>query len=238
MKRYLGVNIDHIATIREARGTKYPSVLDAAALAIDGGAGQITVHLREDRRHIQDRDVYDLKKSISVPLNLEMAASSEIVEIALSVKPHTATLVPEKREELTTEGGLDCIAGREILIEVVRRLKLGGISVSLFIDPEISQIQAAKGLEADAIELHTGAYCGAKGAEMQKAELTKLKEAAVHAEKLGFRVCAGHGLNYENTAAVVECIPEIVEYNIGHAIVARAVFVGLKKAVEEMTALI
>lgn len=233
----LGINIDHVATIRQARGTSYPSVLQAAHLAISGGADQITIHLREDRRHIQDKDVYDLKKAISAPLNLEMAAEDEIVDIALDAKPAIATLVPEKRQELTTEGGLDCISNKQKLLEVIKRLAGGGIVVSLFIDPEKKQIEMARELNAAAVELHTGTYCGMAGGAGQKTELEKLKDAARLAKGLGLKVSAGHGLNYDNAAGVVSHIPEIVEYNIGHAIVARAVFVGLKKAVEEMASI-
>lgn len=235
---HLGVNIDHVATLRQARGTTYPSVLDAARESIAGGADQITIHLREDRRHIQDKDVVDLKKEISVPLNLEMAAEEEIINIAIEIKPHLATLVPEKRQELTTEGGLDLVANKAKIANAVSRLKAGGIQVNLFIDPESDQVNAASELGADSIELHTGKFCEAKDEATEKIELVKLKESSAQAKKLGLRVCAGHGLNYENTREVFENIPEIVEYNIGHAIIARAVFVGLKKAVSEMRNLV
>lgn len=234
----LGVNIDHVATIRQARGTTYPSIIEAALLAISGGADQITVHLREDRRHIQDRDVYDLKKVVSVPLNLEMAISKEIVDIAVDLRPSTATIVPEKREELTTEGGLDCIANRAELSLAVARLKKGGISVSLFIDPETSQVETAKELGAEVIELHTGRYCDSLNVDDKKNEFDKLRRSILLAKKLGLKVAAGHGLNYTNIDAVVKGIPEIEEYNIGHSIVARSIFVGLRSAVEEMAKLI
>lgn len=237
-KPTLGVNIDHVATIRQARGTPYPSLIDAAFMAVDGGADQITIHLREDRRHIQNRDPYELKKVLSVPLNLEMSAAEEIVKIALDLKPGVATLVPEKREELTTEGGLDCIANKNRLFDVVRHLRDGGIKVSLFIDPEKAQIEMSKELGADAIELHTGTYCELVDTSACERELNKLKEAAKLSQKLGLKVCAGHGLNYHNTAPAVRAIPEIVEYNIGHAIIARAVFVGLTNAVKEMKELL
>jgi len=233
-RRLLGVNIDHVATLREARHTTYPSVLDAAKEAITGGANQITIHLREDRRHIQDRDLSNIKDIISVPLNLEMSVCEEIVRIALNTKPKTATLVPEKREELTTEGGLDCIENKARLFDVVKRLQNESIVVSLFIDPEKEQVEMAKELGAYAIELHTGCYCEQTDIERQKKEFEKLKQASILAKDLGFKVCAGHGLNYENTRGVVLAIPEIVEYNIGHAIVARALFVGIKQAVHEM----
>jgi pyridoxine 5-phosphate synthase len=234
----LGVNIDHVATIRQARGTSYPSILDAASAVIKGGAGQITVHLREDRRHVVDQDVYDLKETISVPLNLEMAAEDEIVNIAIDVSPQTVTLVPEKRKELTTEGGLDCILNKDKLFKVIAKLKRTGIVVSLFLDPEVGQIEMAKEIGADAIELHTGTYCDAINPEARKSELGKLKEAAVLTKEMGLKVCAGHGLNYDNTALVVETIPEIVEYNIGHAIVAKAIFSGLAQATQEMKSLL
>lgn len=229
----LGINIDHIATIREARQTSYPSITEAAELAISGGADQITIHLREDRRHIQDKDVFNLKKELSVPLNLEMAAEDEIVGIAIEVKPRTSTLVPEKREELTTEGGLDCVANEAKLARVIEKLKRAQIEVSLFIDPNFEQVKMAHKLGAEAVELHTGSYCNCEGPQQTK-ELKILQESAKLAKELGFRVCAGHGLNYSNTGLIARSVPEFVEYNIGHAIVARAVFVGLYKAVQEM----
>ncbi len=230
----LGVNIDHVATLRQARGTTYPSIPKAAQLAIDGGADQITIHLREDRRHIQDQDLYDLKEILEVPLNLEMATEEDIVNVACDVKPATVTLVPEKREELTTEGGLDCIAHQKRLGEVIHRMHDAGINVSLFIDPVTEQLEMSKELAADAIELHTGSYCDAPDLTVQREELAKLQESAKQAKDLGFKVCAGHGLNLDNITEVVESIPEIVEYNIGHAIIARAVTLGLKMATKEM----
>ena len=231
----LGVNIDHVATLREARGTAYPSILKAAENAINGGADQITVHLREDRRHIQDHDIFDLKKNISVPLNLEMAAADEIVKIAVKLKPKTATLVPEKREELTTEGGLDCVSNKDRLKTVVGRLREAGIEVNLFIDPDIRQVEMAKELNATSIELHTGQYCELFDSSSDyKPLLDNLIASARLGREAGLKICAGHGLNYKNTEAVVKNIPEIKEYNIGHSIVARAVFVGLKDAVKEM----
>lgn len=235
--KYLGVNIDHVATLRQARGTTYPSILSAALCAIKGGADQITIHLREDRRHIQDEDVYKLKEAVNVPLNLEMAMSEEIINIALDVKPETVTLVPEKRRELTTEGGLDCIGNREKLKTLIRRMEGAGIGVSFFIDPERTQVEMAKELGAFAIELHTGSYCEAEG-EDADSELNKLIEAARLAKSLEFKVCAGHGLHYQNMKKVVTSVPEIVEYNIGHSIIARAVFTGIETAVKDMKNLI
>lgn len=234
----LGVNIDHVATLRQARESDYPSVTEAAIEAIKGGARQITIHLREDRRHIQDKDLYNIKKIISVPLNLEMGASSEIVKIALDAVPEIVTLVPEKRQELTTEGGLDCISNEEKLKAVINNFKKSGIQVSLFIDPEIKQIEKAKELGAGQVELHTGRYCEVFGEPAEKKCLSELKEAARRSKNLGLKVCAGHGLNYENVSAVVNNIPEIEEFNIGHSIISRAVFTGLREAVKEMNNLI
>lgn len=229
----LGVNIDHVATLRQARHTAYPSVLEAARSAARGGADQITVHLREDRRHIQDKDVFDLKKTIGIPLNLEMSIANEIVGIAADLRPDVATLVPEKREELTTEGGLDCKVSTGRIEDAVKRLKDAGIMVSLFIDPDPEQVKISKKIGADAVELHTGTYCDSSGPR-QAEELRCLKEAAHLARGLNLKVCAGHGLNYENIYQVVVSIPEFEEYNIGHSIIARAVFVGIEDAVREM----
>lgn len=229
----LGVNIDHVATIREARGTVYPEPVKAAHAAIRGGADQITVHLREDRRHIQDSDLNILKEEINVPLNLEMAASDEIVNIACKLKPATATLVPEKRNELTTEGGLK-VAENRALKKVVAALKDSGIKVSLFIDPELKEIEASWNLGIDTIELHTGSYCNAKSSDQETLELSRLKEAARAVKNLNLKVAAGHGIHYENIQRLVNEIPEIIEYNIGHSIVARAVFIGMEQAVREM----
>ncbi len=233
----LGVNIDHVATLRQARRTIYPDPLEAAEIAIKGGADQITIHLREDRRHIQDGDVERLKATIDVPLNLEMAAVGEITAIACRIRPATATLVPERREELTTEGGL-AVAGSADLKRCVNRLKEAGIAVSLFIDPHIPEVDASKEMGVDAVELHTGTYCGARGTQEVERELSRLKEAADHAAARGLKVAAGHGLHYDNVRRVVDSIRCIEEYNIGHAIVARAVFVGLEEAVREMKALL
>lgn len=236
--RCLGVNIDHVATLRQARGTLYPSVLTAATEAILGGADQITIHLREDRRHIQDHDVFEIREKISVPLNLEMAASREILNIAKEVRPKTATLVPEKRMELTTEGGLDCIKNSENLKEVISDLHASNIEVSLFLDPDIAQINMAKELGADTIEIHTGTYCNVKEPELAKIELEKIKTSAIRIAELNMRICAGHGLNYDNIKDVVDYVPQIQEYNIGHAIIAKSVFVGLKQAVVDIKKLI
>ncbi|GIW39713.1 MAG: pyridoxine 5'-phosphate synthase [Candidatus Binatia bacterium] len=228
----LGVNIDHVATVRQARRSTYPDILTAAALAERGGADGITVHLREDRRHIQDADVDALRRNVRTKLNLEMAPVPEMVEKACSVRPDDVCLVPERREELTTEGGLDVVGQRELLREVLRRLRATGIRVSLFVDPVPDQIRAARELEAEAVELHTGAYAEASG-EQRRHELERLRRAAAEARRLGLEVHAGHGLNLENVRPVA-AIPEVVELNIGHSIVARALFVGLEEAVREM----
>lgn len=231
----LGVNIDHVATIRQARQTLYPQPVKAALAAIRGGADQITIHLREDRRHIQDDDLSLIKREIgNVPLNLEMAAVREIVEIACCIRPATCTLVPERRKELTTEGGLDVATNKRVLAGIVDRLKQAGIVVSMFIDPETKQIAASEEIGANAVEFHTGAYCDAVGDVEAERELKRLSDAVRFTSRKPLKLCAGHGLNYENTARVVEALPEIVEYNIGHAIVARAVFVGMEEAVREM----
>jgi pyridoxine 5-phosphate synthase len=229
----LGVNIDHVATIRQARGTRYPDTVQAAALAEEAGADGITIHLREDRRHIQDRDVFLLKETLQTRMNFEMAVTDEMIGIAEKVQPAHCCLVPEKREELTTEGGLD-VAGQEQRInEACTRLANAGIEVSLFIDPEISQIDATLRCGAPVIELHTGAYAEAESSEEQMAELKRIREAASYAYKKGLVVNAGHGLNYHNVEQIAE-IPEMNELNIGHGIIARALFVGLKEAVSEM----
>ncbi len=234
----LGVNVDHVATIRQARRTAYPDPLAAAREAIRGGADQITIHLREDRRHIQDGDVARIKGSIDVPLNLEMAAVAGIVSIACELAPHTATLVPERREELTTEGGLDVASNVASLRPVVEELVGSGIAVSLFIDPDGEQVEASRALGADVVELHTGAFCDAREGGVRLAELERLMKAARQAKKAGLRVAAGHGINYENAGELARALPEVVEYNIGHAIVARALFVGMAEATREMKALI
>ncbi len=233
----LGVNIDHVATIREARKTIEPEPIYAAFLVQEALADGITVHLREDRRHIKDSDVYRIKRLIKIPLNLEMSLNEEIVEIALDVKPHQATLVPEKRQEITTEGGLNVVERRERITEVTQRLKEKGIIVSLFIDPDIKQIEESAKTGADAIELHTGNYANARTDKEREVELERLKEAAQRAKSLGLHVHAGHGLTYENVKPVA-AIEELEELNIGHSIIAKSVFVGIKEAVRMMKQLI
>jgi pyridoxine 5-phosphate synthase len=228
----LGVNVDHVATLRQARGTTYPDVVEAAALCEAAGAEGITVHLREDRRHIQDADVYDLRGSIRGSLNLEMANHPEIVAVALDVKPDEACLVPERREELTTEGGLDVVAQQGDLTETVAQLASAGIRVSLFIDPDPRQVEAAAAVRAPTIELHTGTFCDA-GDDAAQAELARLVRAAEQAHGLGLTVNAGHGINLANIGGVLT-MPHLHTLNIGHSIVARAVFVGLQEAVREM----
>ena len=233
----LGVNIDHVATVRQARGTSEPDPVAAAALAELAGADGITVHLREDRRHIQDRDVEILRQTVKPRLNLEMAPTDEMVGIALKIRPDSATFVPEKREELTTEGGLDVSLHRNLIKRQVELLHQGGIAVSLFIDPDLEQIKAAHRAGAGFVEIHTGAYCDALTEELRREELAKIDTAIRVARKLGLRVNAGHGLNYRNVAAVV-ALGGVEEFNIGHSIVARAVLVGLERAVREMLALL
>ncbi len=229
----LGVNIDHVATLREARGGVEPDILQAACDAVKGGADGITVHLREDRRHIQDKDVFLLKKKIDVPLNLEMSLNGEIVEIAKKVRPNQATIVPEKRRELTTEGGLDVIENFRKVKKVVRELKDKGIKVSLFIDPVVKQVEASFDAGADAVELHTGAYSEKFGRRGGLSELKKLFKAAKCVNLLGVQLNAGHGLNYVNVFDVLK-LPKLYELNIGHSVISRAVFVGLERAVSEM----
>ncbi|MHC4472469.1 MAG: pyridoxine 5'-phosphate synthase [Planctomycetota bacterium] len=229
----LGVNIDHVATVRQARGIDIPDPVAAAAIAELSGADGITVHLREDRRHIQDRDVRLLRETIKTKMNLELGNSEEIVAIALEVLPEDCCLVPERREEVTTEGGLDVVGQADALTETIVRLKEAGIRVSLFIDPEKPQLEASANVGADFVELHTGRYAEARGEVMRNEKLTELVTAAEAAVDLGLRVNAGHGLNYRNVVPV-SAIPEIEELNIGHAIIARAVLVGLDLAVREM----
>jgi len=233
----LGVNIDHVATVRQARGTIEPDPIAAAVLAELAGADGITVHLREDRRHIQDRDVEILRKTLKTRLNLEMAATDEMVGIALKILPDMVTLVPEKREELTTEGGLDVVLHRQFIKKQVDLLRQGGIAVSLFIDPDIEQIKASHRVGARYIEIHTGRYCEAHDEESRKAELAKIELAVRAALKVGLRVNAGHGLNYQNVEPVA-AIAGIEEFNIGHSIISRAVLVGMERAVRDMLALL
>jgi len=232
---HLGVNIDHVATVRQARGTSYPSVLDAALAAERGGASGITAHLREDRRHIQDCDIEALKGSIATKLNLEMAVSDEIVGLALRVLPADACIVPERREELTTEGGLSVAGNVERVGEVVDRLGSAGIRVSLFIDPDRREIDATLAIGAPVIELHTGAYAEATDREARDAELRRIAKAATYAAAEGLVVNAGHGLTLDNVAAIAR-LPELQELNIGHSIVARALMVGMEEATREMLA--
>jgi pyridoxine 5-phosphate synthase len=233
----LGVNIDHVATIRQARGIDIPDPVAAAMLAELAGAHGIVCHLREDRRHIQDRDLRILKETVKTHLNLEMAATEEMVKIALNAKPDMCTLVPERREELTTEGGLDVEGQASRLKEVVGELKSAGIVVSLFIDATMDQVKASERVAAQVVELHTGHYCDAKDAGSALEELGKLEDMAMAASKLGLRAAAGHGLNYRNVIPVA-AIPQIEELNIGHSIIARAVLVGIEAAVREMLDLI
>lgn len=232
----LGVNIDHIATLRQARRITYPDPIVAARMAQDAGADQITCHLREDRRHIQDGDVPQLLKAVDIPVNLEMAATAEMEAFALKHRPAKVTLVPERREELTTEGGLDVMTHRAVLGPMVAKLRQAGLFVSLFIDPDETALQCSHEIGADSVELHTGAYCDAAVTTRAK-ELERLAKASRRAKELGFFVAAGHGLNYENILPVKK-IPEIEEYNIGHSIVAHAVLVGWDRAVREMKALV
>jgi pyridoxine 5-phosphate synthase len=232
----LGVNIDHIATVRQARKTYEPDPVWASVLAELGGADCITVHLREDRRHIQDRDVRLLRETVTVKLNLEMACYPSIVDIARTIKPDQVTLVPERREEVTTEGGLDLLSNRQNVERTLKSLQDTGINVSLFLDPSPKQLAAAAELRVQAIELHTGSYALAKGIDRQS-ELIKLAEAGRLVRANGMRLHAGHGLNYQNVQSVAG-IPDMRELNIGHAIVSRAVMVGMERAVREMKQLL
>ena len=229
----LGVNVDHIATLRQARRASYPDPVAAAVLAELAGAGQITVHLREDRRHIQDRDLKILRGVCQTLLNLEMAATSEMVKVAYEIRPDVATLVPERREELTTEGGLDVAGQFEAVRKVVRSLQDAEITVSLFIDPQLEQVRSSHKCAANRVELHTGRYCEARVGADRARELSRIIDAAKTAAKLGIGVAAGHGLHYGNVKPIA-AIGEIDELNIGHAIVARAVLVGFERAVSEM----
>ncbi len=233
----LGVNIDHVATLRNARGGVEPSVVEAALICEKAGVAGITTHLREDRRHIKDQDVITLKKLLKTRLNLEMAMTEEMQKIALELMPAACCIVPEKRQEITTEGGLDVASQLEKAIDFVKPLENAGIAVSLFIDPCKKQVDAAKATGAQFIELHTGAYSEAFGSDEEEKEFLKLKEATIYAQSLGLKVNAGHGLNYENVKRMHE-IPNLIELNIGHTIVSKAIFTGLKSAVLEMKNLI
>jgi pyridoxine 5-phosphate synthase len=233
----LGVNIDHVATIRQARRGHEPDPVAAAFLAVQGGADGITIHLREDRRHIQERDLRILRQTVPQRLNLELACDDAVVSLACQVKPDEATLVPERREELTTEGGLDVIANEAAVRRAAERLRAAGIEVALFIDPVAAQVEASHRVGARAVELQTASYSEAKAPAARAAELDKLARAARRAAELGLHVHAGHGLNYTNVQAVA-AIPEVEELNIGHSIVSRAVLVGMERAVRDMKAAI
>jgi pyridoxine 5-phosphate synthase len=233
MSQRLGVNVDHVATVRQARRATYPDPVAAAAIAELAGAGQITIHLREDRRHIQERDLKVLRQTVQTLLNLEMAPTPAMVKVAYDYKPDVATLVPERREELTTEGGLDVNSQKDAVARVIKNLKDGDIKVSLFIDPDLDQVKAAHKASADRVELHTGRYCEARSDRDREREFSRIVDAAKAAVKLGMGCAAGHGLHYENVRSIAR-VAEIDELNIGHAIVARAVLVGFDRAVREM----
>lgn len=236
----LGVNIDHIATLRQLRGTPYPNLLEAARIVEKAGAHQITVHLREDRRHIQDADVFDLKKHLKIDLNLEMSMSPEIVKIAHRVRPDWVCLVPEKRQEVTTEGGLDVKKYRSRISKLVRDFQKKGIKVSLFVEPDVKVVEWSHDLGANAVELHTGKYCmgmqnafGKKSSQVSKIEFERIQDAAIVGRELGIHVHAGHGFDSQNVRKIVS-LDIIEEYNIGHSIVCRAAMVGLDQAVREI----
>ncbi len=233
----LGVNIDHVATLRQARGTEYPSPIEAARIAESAGADAITLHLREDRRHIQDRDVEILRGILRTRMNLESAVTPEMIDIALRIKPHDICLVPERREELTTEGGLDVVRYFDQVSEACNRLDKAGVRVSLFINADFEQIDAAVQAGAPVIEIHTGGYADAVTPQAQIEEFEKIKKAVAYGTGQNLRVNAGHGLHYGNVQAIAE-IPGVCELNIGHAIIGHAIFVGLEKAVIEMKRLI
>lgn len=232
----LNVNIDHVATIREARKSREPDPVLAAYVAELAGAEGIVVHLREDRRHIQDRDLLILSKTVKTKLNLEMAPTSEMIDIALDVRPDMVTLVPEKRQEITTEGGLDVLKNPETVAHVINEIQTGGIFVSVFIDPDAKQIELVRKAGAEMVEIHTGNYVNARNEKGQENELIKIREAVEYSKELGLRVAAGHGLNYTNVRKV-STLEGIEELNIGHSIIANAVIVGIEKAVRDMIAL-
>lgn len=236
MRQRLGVNVDHIATLRQARGVAYPDPVEAALIAETAGADQITVHLREDRRHIQERDVEVLRRVVKTELNLEMAATEEMVRFAREVRPDTVTLVPERREELTTEGGLDVVGLRERVAATIEPLRAVGIRMSLFIVPDVDQVRTSRALGVHAVELHTGRYCEQGPGEERTAELSRIRQAAQVGVELGLQVAAGHGLNYVNVRPVA-AMRDIFELNIGHAIIARAAIVGMETAIRDMLAL-
>lgn len=232
-QKTLHINLDHIATLRQARGEAFPSVMEGCQLATKAGVAGITLHLREDRRHIQDNDLFEARKIVN-NLTMEMAATEEMLQIAQKVKPNLLTIVPEKREELTTEGGLNIIDNQDYIRDYLKTVKESNLRASLFIEPDVQTIQVAKELGADCIELHTGCYANATG-ELKKQELEKIKKASKFAGELGIQVNAGHGLDYKNVADIIQ-IPEIEELHIGFAIVARAVFIGLEPAIQEIIA--
>ncbi len=231
----LGVNIDHVATIRNARGESHPAPLRAAHLVAKAGADGITAHLREDRRHMTDADIASLTTEIDLPLNLEMAATDEMLKIALKHLPHAACIVPEKRQERTTEGGLDVVGGQNYLMPIIRSLTDSGIRVSLFVEADMLQIDAAKNLGASVVEIHTGAYCNASGI-LREQELSRIKKAAVHAAGLNIEVHAGHGLGFDTVGAIAE-IPQFSELNIGHFLIGEAIFEGLDSSIKRMRSL-
>ncbi len=233
----LGVNVDHVATLRQARTTPYPDPVVAALLAEYSGCQSIVAHLREDRRHIRERDVFLIKKAIKIPLNLEMSTNREIVNLAYELAPPQATLVPERRKELTTEGGIDLVKNYKKVDRCVKKLKSAGVGVSLFIDPAKSAIKCAKDLGVSIVEINTGKFCEAKTDQAVKKEFKKIKEAAELAKAEGFFIAAGHGIDYENVKEIVK-IKEIEELNIGHSIICRSIFIGVVAAVEEMLDLI
>lgn len=233
----LGVNVDHVATLRQARGGREPDPVTAAHEAELGGADQLTVHLREDRRHIQERDLRLLRQTAQTPLNLELALSDDVIAIALDVRPEQVTLVPERRQEVTTEGGLDVVAGLEAVRAAVRRLQAAGIEVSLFVDPDTAQVVASQESGATRVELHTGTFAQARGAAEVAAQVERLARAGAVAHELGLHLALGHGLDYRNVLLVRD-LPHVEEMNIGHSIVGRAVYVGLREAVREMKRLL
>jgi len=233
----LGLNIDHVATLRQVRGTNYPNVVRAALICEEAGADAITLHLREDRRHIQDADVEVLRGMLQTRMNLECAVTDEMIENALRIKPHDLCLVPERREELTTEGGLDVVRHYEAVRTATQRCAEAGIRVSLFIAPDEKQLDAAKQIGAPVVEIHTGKYADADSVPQCDHELARIRRAVAHGHALGLQVNAGHGLNYHNVRPIV-AIPNIAELNIGHAIIAEAVFIGLEQAVKKMKALL
>ena len=231
----LGVNIDHVATVRNARGGDHPDPVVVARLAAAAGVDGLTVHLREDRRHIRDDDVQRLHSKVDLPLNLEMAATDEMVDFACRLRPHAVCLVPEKREELTTEGGLDVVTGHDSLVSKVARLREAACRVSMFIDPEPDQLEASHNVGAPVVELHTGAFCEAEP-EGQAAELERLHLGAATAERLGLECHAGHGISYDTVAAIA-AIPTIVELNIGHFMIGESIYTGIERSVQRMRAL-